>query len=642
LSGSLDRQVVRRRASDRWAGVEHEYAVHGPDGQVDFRSLIAQIGEGVPGLDPGDPSARRLSSGSVLAADGREAEVATAPVVVRPGFSHELVERDAEGLRTLRSAVGPPYTLAGFSTHLNVEVRDAHSVRTARRFVASHAVPMMLLLDRADSPGLLVRPRRGRLELGGDFVDGDRLRAAAVFAAASALALRRTPPRSLCLQGKREAARERYGFYVDRRAYGNDLYATGRDTRVGDRTAQQQLERVWEWTRPAAVGHASAEELALVSDVVAGRLPLPLEAGGAPRAGEPGAVTAGPHAFGEAVPERRRPGLTVTARMVTWHFVVLDVTGDAGERLHVGVPGARLEAFLLQLDSGALDVSLRDLLGRVPALPVLASSEQTRSVGVFRSLGDVRNLLPGERDPISGIVGGAGGPGSREHKHDSQTPDHGSFPSGALKSRRLLAMAGASAAVVVVVGVTAAVVAATGSDDPGPGPSAAGPAGAGGSDPSADGASPTGAETTAPQVTESETSAVEASTPFSGTYVGRLDAKGFPGIDGIDFTVACTDVCTVASDRLNRPAVKASGTPAGALTGTFPGKGTVCDFSGGFKAPIDFSFSFVGKTRLIGDLFSLSPAIKTTECPGGGTTSFTGFPRGTTFDGRLTKGNGPS
>ena len=576
----------------------------------------------------------------MLAADGREAEVATAPVVVRPGFSHELVERGEEGRRLLRSALGPSHSLTGFSTHLNVEVRDAHSVRTARRFVATHAVPMMLLLDRADSPGLLVRPRHGRLELGGDFVDGDRLRAAAVFAAASALALRRKPPRSLRLHGKGEAARERYGFYVDRRAFGGDLYATGRDTRLGDRTAQHQLERVWDWTRPAAVGHVSAEELALVSDVVAGRLPLPLEAGVAMRAGEQDAVAAGRHAFGEALPERRRPGLTVTARMVTWHFVVLDVTSHAGERMHVGVPGTRLEPFLRQLDTGALDVSLRDLLSRVQTLPVLASSDQTRSVGAYRSLGDLRNLLPGERDPISGIVGGAGGPGSREHKHDSQTPDHGSFSSGALKSRRLLAMAGASAAVVVVVGVTAVVVAATGSDDPGPGPGAAGPAGAGGSDPSSEGAAPSGGETSAPQVTESETTAVEPPTPFSGTYVGRLDSKGFPGYDGIDFTVACTDVCTVASDRLNRPSVKASGTPADTLTGTFPGKGTVCDFDGEFKAPIDFSFTFVGKTRFIGDLFSAP--IKTTECPGGGTTSYTGFPRGTTFDGRLTKRNGPS
>ena len=63
--------------------------------------------------------------------------------------------------------------------------------------------------------------------------------------------------------------------------------------------------------------------------------------------------------------------------------------------MHVGVPGARLKAFLHQLDTGLLDMSLRDLLGRVQTLPVLASSDQTRSVGAYRAVGNLRNLLPG-------------------------------------------------------------------------------------------------------------------------------------------------------------------------------------------------------------------------------------------------------
>ena len=73
---------------------------------------------------------------------------------------------------------------------------------------------------------------------------------------------------------------------------------------------------------------------------------------------------------------------------------------------------------------------------------------------------------------------------------------------GAVKSRRLLAIAGASAAVVVVVGGTAAVVAATGSDDPSTGSHAVGPAVDGGTDPSTDGAGPPsdGAEPTGPEV----------------------------------------------------------------------------------------------------------------------------------------------
>ena len=87
----------------------------------------------------------------------------------------------------------------------------------------------MLLIDRRDSPGLLVRPRPGQLELGGEYVSGARLRAAAAFAAESTRAAvqRRTPP---CLDVVLDAAVERYGWFVDRNAFGIDLYRDGRAT----------------------------------------------------------------------------------------------------------------------------------------------------------------------------------------------------------------------------------------------------------------------------------------------------------------------------------------------------------------------------------------------------------------------------
>ena len=45
---------------------------------------------------------------------------------------------------------------------------------------------MLLLPDQGDSPGLPVGPRPGRLELGGDFVEGEQLRAALTYAVAAA------------------------------------------------------------------------------------------------------------------------------------------------------------------------------------------------------------------------------------------------------------------------------------------------------------------------------------------------------------------------------------------------------------------------------------------------------------------------
>lgn len=93
----------------------------------------------------------------------------------------------------------------------------------------------MLLMDRIDSPGLLVRPRPGRTELCGEFLEDEPLAAVAAFVAGStracAAAVRRPggrtalPPR---LDVRLARAVHRYGWYVDRRAFGTDLHAAGR------------------------------------------------------------------------------------------------------------------------------------------------------------------------------------------------------------------------------------------------------------------------------------------------------------------------------------------------------------------------------------------------------------------------------
>lgn len=451
------------RSATRWIGVEHEFRVLAEADQVDFRSMVGDLGLGRDGLDPGDPRARRLHCGALLTADGREAEVASPPVALGPGFSDELVGRADHASRQL-ARVLDDHSLEGYSTHLSVQVPDRHVVRTARRFVASCAPSMMLLMDRADSPGLLVRPRRGRLELCGEHVTGDSLRAASVFAAAATVELsRHRPRRPLRLSTAAEPARERYGWYVDRTAFGTDLYAAGRATRLGDRTAQEHLERTWEWCRDTATEFAAPAEVALVDRVVDGDRPLPLE----------GADTAGSMTFGAAAPpgdpfgsvlhERRRGRLVITASLVSWSFVVLDVI-DAQEArtVHLGVPGQRLAELLEQLDAGTLDGTLHDLLGHAARLPVLTSADQTGELGVYRSVGHAEDLLPGERDPLTGRIGGPRGPGSRRSKDRSEQAE----PADRAPKRpptKVLAVAGAALALVVVGGVVAAAM--SGDDD---------------------------------------------------------------------------------------------------------------------------------------------------------------------------------
>ena len=154
------------------------------------------------------------------------------------------------------------------------------------------APALMLLMDGPASPGLLVRPRPARLEIGGEFVTGDGFRAAAVMAAGAVLTCERAasdrrarhtlPPAP---QARIQPAKARYGHYVDRAAFGGDLYEHGRSMpfRVGrlrrTRLAQQHLEACWRSVEEELTGLVAADELALAAAVVHGDLPLPLEGG---------------------------------------------------------------------------------------------------------------------------------------------------------------------------------------------------------------------------------------------------------------------------------------------------------------------------------------------------------------------------
>jgi hypothetical protein len=284
------RHVRRVVGVARWRrsfGVEHEFTVlDAGSAVVDFRRLIHTLP--VPGrrLDPVDGNAYRCRWGGVITADGREAEIATPPIELGPGFASAVVESAARGRAVLESILPVGLTVHGYSTHLNVSVADKRVVRAARRFSARFAPALMLVMDRCTSPGLLVRPRRGRLELGGEFLGGTGLRAAVVMATGCALACagrgpRRVPPP---LSVRLEPTIERFGLYVDRGAFGSDLYRSGRSTvlRTGSgrtRTAQQHLEECWTVARSAGSDVFDPTDLAIVDEMVTGRRPLPSEVG---------------------------------------------------------------------------------------------------------------------------------------------------------------------------------------------------------------------------------------------------------------------------------------------------------------------------------------------------------------------------
>jgi hypothetical protein len=366
-------------------GVAQEWRLRIDDAPTDFRQVVRAITGDLPHRDPGDPNAVRLPSGVGLTADGWEAELVTPPVPLGPGSPELIGELLADGLadlskRLLQNGYAPGFS--GFSTHVHVTCPDQHVVRAAELLAWRCAPAMALLLESSDSAGLLIRPRRGRLEIGSDHLDGPLLEVAltavpAIVLLGAASAERRG------VRGKRSVrslpeldlaivpARDRFGHYVDRRASGTDLYTAGRaavlrTSKGSTITAADHLSAVWQRARPYA------QRLGLdpvpVDEVVAARSMLPCEV--ADRSDEPAAVAALGRPRPPARPEipdlrrRRRPFGVVEAAWVTWNVTGWRCSGPDGGEYFLVIPRADNAGFLTVLDAGRLDRPLARRLRR--------------------------------------------------------------------------------------------------------------------------------------------------------------------------------------------------------------------------------------------------------------------------------------
>ncbi|HEX2576425.1 MAG TPA: hypothetical protein VHK88_08765, partial [Aquihabitans sp.] len=157
------RGAARRGVS---VGIEHEYRIVDPTGgQVDARTVLHDLGLDGVRADPSDPNAYRCPWGGVVTCDGPEVEVATAPFRAEPGVVDRVVAQAADGRAVLEALLPAGHVLEGFSTHVSVSMPRHGDDRLARRYASTFAPALMLLLDGPASPGLLVRPRPGRLEL---------------------------------------------------------------------------------------------------------------------------------------------------------------------------------------------------------------------------------------------------------------------------------------------------------------------------------------------------------------------------------------------------------------------------------------------------------------------------------------------
>ncbi len=397
-------------------GVEHEYGVSNAGASVDFRGLLPRLGLTGARIDPGDAQAVRTPDGVVITCDGAEAEVASPPVAVEPGFGVVVGRWAHAGEQVLLGALerhGPAYAVTGLSTHISVGLSSADALRIGPAFARRFGVPLLLLTENIDADGLLVRPRHGRLELGVDYVRGDHRRAALVLAVGGALACvragtgGRAPLLPPAVAVPLEPAVERFGWYLDRRASGEDLYASGRSTPL--RTTEgraidagRHLELAWA-AAVAALGPAAADaDLAPLTRLVSDGACLP--AGRAPDR----AVTPGPlqlpdsPAVARALRPRARPHFSVRAVVASWWCTVFELL--AGRRAYAVVPAEDLDRFLADLESGRLDETIRSFLAAAPSGRVARGWGQHDSFELYDNIGPTSDWAPPERDPAGTFV----------------------------------------------------------------------------------------------------------------------------------------------------------------------------------------------------------------------------------------------
>jgi hypothetical protein len=358
-------------------GLEHEYEIRFGGARLDAREFLP--GLDLPGrrLDPGDPYAVRVGWGGVITADGHEIEVATPPITLGGGAVDETLNFAAVGRTQLVEAlgrnIGGQVQLSGYSTHISASVPDDVVVEIGQMVLRHFAPALMLLLDAATSPGLLVRPRYGRLEIGGEYVDGEPLAAAMLMTIGATVACCRARrgerPLPPALRVAAVATDQRFGWYVDRAAFGGDLYAEGDQTllhpmRGPTMTAGDHLRRCVAIAHNELSAHVDDRDLVALDNIDVSRLPRPTVGPIDLRPPRPPA----PNVHGEVVADIVRPGFVARAVVATWELVAFEFTGG-GTRAYAKVPAERLPRYLDELRRGRLDDQVVSHLNRGAARP---------------------------------------------------------------------------------------------------------------------------------------------------------------------------------------------------------------------------------------------------------------------------------
>ncbi len=250
---------------------------------------------------------------------------------------------------------------------------DHRATTVGRSFLQTCALGIAGVTEPAGSSGVFVRPRRGRLEVGVEYVEGERLVAAIVLLAACVRGLQSgSPPQTPAPRAV--ASREKFGWFVP-----------------PEELDPSVLTGLWDWARDWCL------ELGLD--------PGPVDrVAGAPH---PGAeCTFGGDGI-EVEPlgthRRVRPGgVSAETEWLTWHHVVWAFRGPHGSTCRAVVPVEQEAEFLRALDSGALDTSVERMLRPRAIRRRLVVNAQIGRPGLWH---DVRPgaLVPAERGPDGSV-----------------------------------------------------------------------------------------------------------------------------------------------------------------------------------------------------------------------------------------------
>jgi hypothetical protein len=281
---------------------------------------------------------------------------------------------------------------------------DEISLEVAGRWAQIYAAAWMLVIQRPASHGVMVRPRPGRLEFCGDFALGPRLRAAAAFAAGTALHLADCIrcgelPASPVLMAAIDPASIRWGYEVRRFAFGPDILTDGRRTNLRtfdgrEISGQQVLESAFADAQRGLAARGFGDDLAALREMVLGDRPLGVEEHAQPLLqSAPAKLHASP--FGSLVRERRVGNVRVAPVVATWANTTFALSSSRGGHGYVVVPREHLPAFLRRLDAGDLKRAFEGFLRQTTGAR-LESWQQAFEPALFREMAEPANLLPPE------------------------------------------------------------------------------------------------------------------------------------------------------------------------------------------------------------------------------------------------------